>query len=194
MGAALPGMAGRVTDPMAREDDSQAADQLSREAEQLLAEYFRIRREYNALDRDNPSHAGRRAELKARYHELDRKYTQLVQSQDERVEARQGPTHSRADILWEGATQSPARINEPVEPELESRSADEAWIELTTPVEGPATDRMFEEALRQIGEKTPARSSSRERRGGNRKQQERGDDDRHSRRGRSAAWNRSRDE
>jgi hypothetical protein len=136
---------------MAREHDTQAAEQLSREAEHLLAEYFRIRREYNALDRDNPAHADRRAALKGRYHELDRKYTELVKTQDDLVEVVQGPAQSRADVLWEGALTSEARVQTPVEP----LSPDAPWIELTTPIEGAATDKLFEEALRRVEGDTP---------------------------------------
>jgi ankyrin repeat protein len=140
---------------MAREHDSQAAEQLGRDADQLLAEYFRIRREYNALDRDNPSHAERRAELRSRYHELDRKYTDLVKSQDELVAESHGHIQHRADVLWQGAIQAPARVSEPIEGPADEESADGPWVELTTPVEGAATDRIFEEALRQAEEASP---------------------------------------
>ncbi len=136
---------------MPTDKDSQVPEELSRQAEELLAEYFRIRREYNELDKDNPAHTERRAALKERYHELDRRYTQLVKTQDDLVEQAQGPTQSRADILWQGALESEARANEPID----HLSPDAPWIELTTPQEGAATNRIFEEALRRSEAKKP---------------------------------------
>ncbi len=138
---------------MARERDFQSPEDLSREAESLLAEYFRIRREYNALDKHNPDHADRRAVLKGRYYELDRKYTSLVKEQDRAVESEQGPA-SRADVLWRGALDG-LDAPEPSRPFKGESDADGPWVELTTPPEGAATDAMFEEALKQVSHFVP---------------------------------------
>jgi len=135
---------------MAGNSDFQDSENLSREAEALLAEYFRIRREYNALDKTNPAHAGQRATLKERYHELDRKYSAIVQEQDRVVEDRQGapPKASRADLLWNAAVAQ--GDDAPVAFEDPPGGTDESWVEMTTPPEGAATDAVFEEALKQV--------------------------------------------
>ena len=143
---------------MAREHDIEASEELSREAEALLAEYFRIRREYNALDKHNPTHSDRRAALKGRYHELDRKYSTLVREQDRVVEEAQGPKPSRADVLWRGAVEGYGQSQPAADRDAPGQS-EGPWIELNTPVEGEATDALFDEALKQVVSDLPAQSA-----------------------------------
>ncbi len=131
--------------PWRKTKDIQSDAQVRRDAQQLLDEYFRIRREYNSLDRDDPAHAPRRALLKERYYELDRKYTELIRARPapERPSAAPRP-RSRAKVLWEGAFSG----GEPAGADMSP--VDAQWIELNTPAEGRAADEVFEEALRTL--------------------------------------------
>lgn len=132
---------------MTQHDDIRPEDQVSREAQKLLAEYFRIRREYNSLDRNNPAHVDRRTQLKDRYFALDRKYTLLIRAQAGLADGTaSGKQRSKADVLWEGAFADD-------EPAGDVAPVDAEWIEMHTPVEGRETDEVFEEALRQLGDR-----------------------------------------
>jgi ankyrin repeat protein len=134
---------------MQQDLDSQTPDDSGREAEKLLAEYFRIRREYHQLDRSNPDHAERRAALKSRYYELDRRYAALLKGQRVGADDRSSFSVSRAEILWSGAIEAEERA------EQQAEDGELSWIEINTPVEGDGTDEIFEEALRRVEQRTP---------------------------------------
>lgn len=139
----------RLEGVMARDEDMKPEDPANHEAEQLLSEYLRIRQEYNSLDRSNPEHAERRAELRERYYELDRKYSTLVGPHDEDGEARGGDSPSKGEVLWRGAFDGEAVS-------LGTLDDDSEWVEIQTPVEGEdSTDALFERALEELEQHRP---------------------------------------
>ena len=55
------------------ENDATENEQ-SEDERELLEEFYSIKKEYNSFDKHNPDHQERRAELRARYNGLDKKY------------------------------------------------------------------------------------------------------------------------
>lgn len=91
-----------------KENDISENEQFEDERE-LLEEFYSIKKEYNSFDKHNPDHQERRANLRARYNELDKKYGVIFSERTQSSLAQD----SRSDTKNGGVT-SPGKLNSAV--------------------------------------------------------------------------------
>ena len=83
------------------DSDLTESEQFEDERE-LLEEFYSIKKEYNSFDKHNPDHQERRAALRARYNELDKKYGVLFTERTDSNLAQDSKQESREQEIRTG--------------------------------------------------------------------------------------------